>query len=100
MYALSICFCSRASLENSITCDLNLFSWSSTVNEIMQHDDLLVARQPACRHCSRALLEGQLLVIPVDCLLHIHLHHNSLFSSGRHISQSNSCQMCFQMQAA
>ena len=60
-----------------MTCQVNFLAGPGHVDEIMQQDDLLVARQPACRHRARALLQRQLLVVAVDCLHLIDLppHH-------------------------
>mmetsp|Transcript_39132 Transcript_39132/g.87066 ORF Transcript_39132/g.87066 Transcript_39132/m.87066 type:complete len:210 (+) Transcript_39132:1212-1841(+) len=59
------------------TCDVHLLSWSCTVNEVMQQDDLLVAGQAAGRHSAGALLQSQLLEVAVDGLGAVH-HEGAL----------------------
>lgn len=61
----------RDSLEgdrDGLTCDFDLLSWPGHVDEVVQEDDLLVSRKPACGHCTRAFLQSQLLVVSIDCL--------------------------------
>ncbi len=68
----------------SLACDLDLLARAGAVDEVVQHDDLLVAGQATGRHTARALLEGQLLVVAVDGLRHIHLQlHQAVCINGR-----------------
>lgn len=59
--------------EEAVACDLDLLAGAGAVDEVMQHDDLLVAGQATGGHAAGAFLEGQLLVVAVDGLGHIHL---------------------------
>ena len=55
------------------TNNADLLPWAGLVNEIMQQNDLLVARQPPSLHRAWRLLQRDLLVVAVNRLLHIHL---------------------------
>lgn len=55
------------------TCDLYLFPRPSTINEVVQHNDFLVSGKSSSWDSAWALLECQLLVIPVYGLGHIDL---------------------------
>jgi len=55
------------------TCDLDLLARPRAINEVVQQDDLLVARQAPRLHAARALLQRQLLVVPVHRLRRVHL---------------------------
>lgn len=46
----------------------NLFSRSSTINEIIQQYHFLVSWKSTSRNNSRAFLESQFLVVPIYCL--------------------------------
>ena len=62
------------------TNNADLLARAGLVDEVVQQDDLLVARQPPRLHRARRLLQRDLLVVAVDRLLHIHLqaHQYSL----------------------
>ena len=61
-------------LATEVTCDHDLLSRPGLIDEVMQQNDLLVARQTASWHCARALLDCDLLVVAVHCLSDIQLH--------------------------
>ena len=56
-----------------LTRDDDLLSRPHAVHQVVQQYDLLGARQAACRHRSRRLLQRDLLVVAIHRLLGIHL---------------------------
>ena len=59
------------SLEN--TCDCDFLSWTSSIDEVMQQYHFLVPWQAPGRHCTRAFLHCNLLVVAIHCVCNIQL---------------------------
>lgn len=78
--------------------DIDFVTRFAPITEIGQHDAVLRARDPACRDTAGGLLQRDLLVVTVQCLLHVYLStvhawlHSlyliSIFNKQQNLSQN------------